>query len=227
MTITKFLSRYNLHDSLISEITFDDDKLFITVDFCYWMQNGYKDDDPETGVINLIFHDVHSYDGITGKVDDFSILDVVYKDNFIIFSICDDYNDVFYKLKFTASSVNVMHERMLCEDCWIEMKQHKNGHTLSWVCENCGYNITTSFFEPYEDDPNTYSIYLNSEHKGTLEEIKLISEIAKCKYLEAKKILRTIGPTEIFRGKAVEVISIREKLEKIGLVFSIFPEFPY
>ena len=107
MNISEFLSTYNLHDSLISLIKLADTKLIMTVDFCYWMQNGYDESEPETGIIKLTFEGVSNYTGITGELDDFSILDVMYNNGVVTFTVCDDYNDISYQLQFSSNSLSV------------------------------------------------------------------------------------------------------------------------
>ena len=43
MTITEFVSKYNLHDSLINNVSHDisNNKVTIRIDFAYWMQEWY------------------------------------------------------------------------------------------------------------------------------------------------------------------------------------------
>lgn len=107
MTISEFILNYNLHDSLISVIVLDSTKLSLVVDFCYWMQAEYNETDLETGIISLNFENVTEYDGITGEINNFSILDVTYENDFITFLIYDDYNDISYQLHFNAKSVSI------------------------------------------------------------------------------------------------------------------------
>jgi large subunit ribosomal protein L7/L12 len=54
----------------------------------------------------------------------------------------------------------------------------------------------------------------------------LVSETANCNYVEAKKLIEK-APVEIFCGKAVEVKTIKEKLEAANIEIRIEPEFPY
>lgn len=64
MTISEFFSEYNLHDSLLESINYDEERKTITleIDFCYWQQESYTDDMPETGMIKLIFSNVTKFD---------------------------------------------------------------------------------------------------------------------------------------------------------------------
>ena len=107
MIINDFITTYEMHDSLILNIVLEDTKLTFTIDFFYWMQSNYKDDEIETGIIQVVFDKVTDYNGIMGQVDNYSILDVTYEDDIITFLICDDYNDTSYEISFKAKSVDV------------------------------------------------------------------------------------------------------------------------
>ena len=56
--------------------------------------------------------------------------------------------------------------------------------------------------------------------------LKLVSEIAGCNYIEAKMMIEK-APVEIFSGKAIDIMEIKEKLETANIDFKIEPEFPY
>lgn len=115
---------------------------------------------------------------------------------------------------------------MICENCGVEMRFKQEGHSICWVCDNCGEAVASTYFEPYETDLTEYHIMLVSPFKATSSTLKLISEIANCNYIKAKKLIEN-APDEIFCGKAVEVKAIKEKFEEVGIDFKIEPEFPY
>ena len=110
MRIYDFLTRYDLHDSLITRISLNKNRLIISVDFCYWKQNDYEEESPETGEVVLTFENVFNYSGITGEIDNYSIISVEYYLGTIIFVLCDDYNNAIYTLSFTADSVSISQE---------------------------------------------------------------------------------------------------------------------
>jgi len=62
MTLQEFTSTYNLHDSLLLSTDYNEleKKFEITVDFAFWMQDGYHQSDPETGLIKVLFSNVSS-----------------------------------------------------------------------------------------------------------------------------------------------------------------------
>lgn len=115
---------------------------------------------------------------------------------------------------------------MICDKCSSEMRFEQDGHSICWVCDNCGNAVASTYFEPYETDFTDYRVLLATPFKATTGVLKLISEIAHCNYIEAKKMIEK-APVEIYCGKAVEVKEIRERLNKANIAFSIEPKFPY
>ena len=64
MNAKEFIENYYMHDSWIENVEVFDGgtKLLFTVDFAFWMQEGYKESDPETGIINVTFDGVKKYE---------------------------------------------------------------------------------------------------------------------------------------------------------------------
>lgn len=81
--------------------------MFLTKLFCFWMQEGYREENPETGIIYLHFPDVAAYSGLTGVVDDYSILEAEYHDGCFTLLLMDDFNNITYELKITSGSGTV------------------------------------------------------------------------------------------------------------------------
>ena len=115
---------------------------------------------------------------------------------------------------------------MICENCGSKMSFKKDGHSICWICDNCGAALAATCFEPYETDLTVYHILIASPFKANTDILKLVSEIANCNYIEAKKMIEN-APTEIFRGNAVEIKEIKQKLESASIDFKIEPKFPY
>ena len=107
MNIKDLLKRYTFHDSLVEMITYNQDSrtLTLTIDFCYWMQEGYIASTPENGLVKLTFLEVDSYDCLTGNLDSYSILRVTYQDNNTFISILDDFNNDYYPIKIPSDKV--------------------------------------------------------------------------------------------------------------------------
>ena len=108
MTLHEMNERCYLHDSCIDKIEYDKSSkvLLVQMDFCYWAQAEYNDDEPENGDVKIIFHGVNEYDGLIGDVDHFSILDAECNADGFYFSILDDFHDEQYELKIVADSVD-------------------------------------------------------------------------------------------------------------------------
>lgn len=110
MNIKSLLDNYIFHDSLVEKIEYDANKkeVVINIDFCAWMQEDYNDDLPETKNIKVIFMNVIEFDGLTGDVDDFSILDVSYSNGIVVISMLDDFHDKYYEVRITADTVTLL-----------------------------------------------------------------------------------------------------------------------
>ena len=107
MTINKYLNDNYLHDSLVEKVTYENNVVDITIDFCFWMQPGYHDKKPETGIIHLRFPDVVSVTGPLGDIDDYSILEAVFQGGCLTLLLMDDFNNTTYELKIVSETGNV------------------------------------------------------------------------------------------------------------------------
>lgn len=107
MKIKELLDNYYFHDSLVEKIVFENHAVDMTIDFCFWMQEGYDEKDPETGIINLHFPSVADMTGLTGEIDDYSILESWYDDGCITFLIMDDFHNISYDLKIIPAADEV------------------------------------------------------------------------------------------------------------------------
>ncbi len=107
MTFTELISKYDFHDSLITNIE-KNDKVEITIDFCHWKQDYFKDGMKETGEIKLVFQNAKAETCLNGDIDYFSILDIDAKEDYAIIHTLDDFNETEYSIKITYSSVEVI-----------------------------------------------------------------------------------------------------------------------
>lgn len=114
-------------------------------------------------------------------------------------------------------------EKILCEKCGSEMHEIDEFCTVGMECPNCGWGMVTT--SPAILDRRTYSIFLNS-NKDSINNIKLISAIANCNYITAKRLIES-APVLIFCGSAIKVKSAKKKLEEADIAYSIKPEVPY
>lgn len=105
MTINSFVSQYELHDSLLDKVTVDTEsqKVILLVDFCYWMQKGYTNQQPETGMVNIIFNDATFINGPIGECNSFSILRCIASSNGVLIVLLDDDTDEYFELTIAAT----------------------------------------------------------------------------------------------------------------------------
>lgn len=107
MTLQEFTTKYNFHDSLLENITYnaESSELILLIDFCYWMQENYNNEEPETGMISVIFKNVFDFSGLEGECDDYSILHIKLIGGKINIGVLDDFNDEYYTITFYADEV--------------------------------------------------------------------------------------------------------------------------
>ena len=60
MKCSELISQYDLHDSLLEAVAVSDNghTVDLTIDFCNWAQNQYKETEPETYLIRVTFSNV-------------------------------------------------------------------------------------------------------------------------------------------------------------------------
>lgn len=63
MTQQEFITKYNFHDSLIDDVSFDavSKQVVMRIDFAYWMQEWYTEDMAETDTLTIIFNEVSQF----------------------------------------------------------------------------------------------------------------------------------------------------------------------
>ncbi len=110
MTGSEFVANYIMHDSLIDSVVVQDDgtRVVLVIDFAFWMQEGYKESDPETGMIKVTFNDV-SYYSIPDDADwnEISILETHLENGQVKFALMNDMTDDYLEIIIESSSVDV------------------------------------------------------------------------------------------------------------------------
>lgn len=104
---------YYFHDSLLDNIKINREQatVVLTIDFCFWAQTDYKEADPETGIIKLVFSGVEIYPELEGNLDSYSILNTSYTaDGAWMLVVLDDETDNCYKIIIKANDVNFICE---------------------------------------------------------------------------------------------------------------------
>lgn len=109
MTIQELDNKYYFHDSMITNISYspDTETLVVLMEFCNWAQDGYTDDEPELLVLKLTFEGISDYNGITGDINYFSILDGDIVDDKYHLLIEDDFNQAFYEYYLDPTNIQV------------------------------------------------------------------------------------------------------------------------
>ena len=108
MTLDEFANKYNMHDSLINAITYENNTLQIDIDFAFWMQDWFIDGSSETGSLKVTFCNTSSYQHPDSlPLEDISILETSVIDDTITFALINDMTDEYLELVITASEVIV------------------------------------------------------------------------------------------------------------------------
>ena len=111
MTAKEFVSNFIMHDSLIDNVeVLDDGKtIIISIDFAFWMQNGYKECNPETGTLEVVFANVNNYT-IPENVDwsAISILETSLSNDSVKFSLMNDTTDDYLELIINSQNISTV-----------------------------------------------------------------------------------------------------------------------
>ena len=110
MTTADFVANYIMHDSLIDkiEILENGSKIVLWIDFAFWMQNGYSENNPETGIIKVTFHGVSNYMiPENADWDEISILEMKLEGYSVKFALINDMTDDYLEININADHVSV------------------------------------------------------------------------------------------------------------------------
>jgi|GEM_PF-765821 len=78
MKIATFIEEYDLHDSLLENISINGEKLILDINLCNWRQKNYSPEEDEMKVIKITFEYIQNYhlDSTNDTVDSDSILEI-------------------------------------------------------------------------------------------------------------------------------------------------------
>ena len=111
MKIQELQERYYLHDSYFENIKINEKEkiVIMTVNFAYWMQEWYKNTQPENGILKMTFHGVTLYEQSDDSIDFdmVGILRTTVEEDTMVFALGDDINDEYFELKIRADFVDV------------------------------------------------------------------------------------------------------------------------
>ena len=114
MKCREFVDKYNLHDSLLEQVEYDENStsVCLTVDFCYWQQNDYSDEMPETGIIKILFSGINEFKYTPYCLNSDEIVDVNFNaDDEFMLKTYNDINDTYHTIYIKASEVEVINVR--------------------------------------------------------------------------------------------------------------------
>ena len=109
MTAIDLITKFTFHDSLITGVDAINNGSIIKmqIDFAFWMQPGYKDTDPETGLILLTFSNVSKSQIPSTKWEETSILDVIARDEYVVFSLINEFTDESLEIKIQSNDIEI------------------------------------------------------------------------------------------------------------------------
>ncbi len=113
---------------------------------------------------------------------------------------------------------------MKCSICGTEMKVIKSFGAVDYFCENCGNGCTCIFNEEIELDERIYELKLG-QNESNSNNIKIISNICNCNYLEAKKLIDNCDV--IAKHIAIRIKPKKEILDNNYINYIITPNFKY
>ena len=104
------ISQHICYDSLIDNVEVQDNgtRVVLVIDFAFWMQEGCKESDPETGLIKVVFNNV-SYHSIPKGADwnEISILETRLESGQVKFALMNDRTDDYLEIIIASNSVDV------------------------------------------------------------------------------------------------------------------------
>lgn len=105
MTAEELIHEYYFHDSVVTNMKYINNKLILIIELCMYMQNGYRDSDPETKTVTVEFIGVGNFEFDSDfKFEDAEILELSYENNTVKSVL---FNDEISVIIFECSAVNI------------------------------------------------------------------------------------------------------------------------
>lgn len=110
MKITDFFKTYNFHDSLLENVVYKADlkEVSFEIDFCYWMQDSFKEGDKENGLIKILFTGVSEFQYEKYEICSDSILSFVITDDETIELTVETDNGDIHSFSFKSSEADFL-----------------------------------------------------------------------------------------------------------------------
>jgi len=107
MNISEFAKQHNLIGSLLEKISVNDieKSLCLEIDYCYWRQSNYNEDDAETGIVVFKFENCTFYTFDDHELNSDEIVKVETLDNEINICVESDLTGEYHHIRINCSNV--------------------------------------------------------------------------------------------------------------------------
>lgn len=115
-------------------------------------------------------------------------------------------------------------DEVYCPECGAKTESIFKEYLSGARCTNCNWSVFTTYFKPIEKDLTEYEVFVTPTFNFTNEQIKIVANLLNINFLQAReKLMEKIF--KIYKGKAKEILTIKEYLNSVGLHYQIYPEF--
>ena len=111
-----------------------------------------------------------------------------------------------------------------CPECGASTEAIKEGRTVGTRCTNCGWSVVTTHIPQIEQDTTVYAVRVMSVDPHDKQQVMLIAQLTNCNFLHARKLMQKTEPI-VFRGRAPQVLAVKQSLIRANLAVAIEPEF--
>lgn len=112
-----------------------------------------------------------------------------------------------------------------CPVCESRLVETKYGSSVEIKCTKCDYSVVTTNISLIYEDETIYDVYLLSGNIGNQKVFTLVKNILIISSSEVLNLINSGEEIKLYSGSAVEVKSIREKLDNLNLSYKITPEY--
>ncbi len=114
----------------------------------------------------------------------------------------------------------------LCPECGGPTEILRARRTIETRCIQCGWSVVTCYTPPIENDMTEYAVHVLSGNFRDGEHVRLVAKLTGSNFLQARDLLQRKDAI-VFRGKALEVLRVKESLTRANLRIFIEPKFDW
>lgn len=118
-----------------------------------------------------------------------------------------------------------MNKEVRCEKCGEIMKQYKKYGSIGMECPKCGWGWVTTNVDQINNDNILYTLKIKQNNNPSIDLIRIISKILNKNFLDSKNKIQN-EDIEI-KDLALEIKKYSNLLDENGIVYTIYPKFPY